>query len=88
MLPSEVVPRVSPWRAVSWISMTEVWVVAAGGRGSWPFDADELVVFTVDVAAMGHSTSEFTGSARSHRFLQQSRVHDGPLPGAPTVGVL
>ena len=68
--------------------MAVVWVVAVGDRGCCPFDIDELVVFAVDVAAVGHSTSEFTGSARSHRFLQQSRVRDGPLPSAPTVGVL
>ena len=54
---------------MSRISMAEVWVVAAGGHGCWPFDADELVVFVADVAAVDHSTSEFTGSARSHRFL-------------------
>ena len=54
---------------MSWISMAEVWVVAAGGRGCWPFDADELIVFAMDVTAVGHSTSEFIGSARSHRFL-------------------
>jgi hypothetical protein len=49
--------------------MTEVWVVATGERRCWPFDADELIVFAVDVAAVGHSASEFTGSVRSHRFL-------------------
>jgi len=49
--------------------MAEVWVIATGGRGCWPFDAGELIVFTADVAAKGHSTSEFTGSARSHHFL-------------------
>ena len=58
---------------MSWISMVEVWVKAAGGCGCWPFDADELIVFVVDVAAVGHSTSEFTGSARSHHFLLNKR---------------
>ena len=58
---------------MSWISMAEVWVIAAGGHGCWPFDAVELVVFAADVAAVGHSTSEFTGSARSHRFLLNKR---------------
>ena len=73
---------------VSRISMAEVWVIAMGGRRCWPFDADELVVFAADVATVGHSTSVFTGSARSHRFLHQLRVCDCPLPGAPTVDVL
>ena len=50
--------------------MAEVWVVAMGGHGRWPFDADELIVFVADVAVVGHSTSEFTDNARSHRFLQ------------------
>ena len=54
---------------VSRISMAKVWVVAMGGRGCWPFGASEIVVFVVDVATVGHSTSEFAGSARSHRFL-------------------
>ena len=49
--------------------MAEVWVVAMDGRGCCPFDADELIVFAADVAAMGHSTSEFTSSARSQCFL-------------------
>ena len=51
------------------ISMAEVWVVAAGRCGCWPFDADELVVFTADVAVVGHSTIESTDSVRCHRFL-------------------
>ena len=42
--------------------------MAEGRRGRWPFGADELVVFVVDVAAMSHSASESTGGARSHRF--------------------
>ena len=53
--------------------MVEVWVIAVGGREYWPFDAGELVVFAVDVATEGHSTSESTGSARSHRFLLNKR---------------
>ena len=40
-----------------------------GRRGRWPFDASELIVFMVDVATVGHSSSEFTDDARSHRFL-------------------
>ena len=44
-----------------------------GERGRWPFDADELMVFMMDVAAMGHSTSESTDGARSHRFLLNNR---------------
>jgi hypothetical protein len=40
--------------------------------GAGPFDADELIVFIVDVAAGGHSVSEFTVGARSHRFLLNS----------------
>ena len=59
--------------AVSRISMTEVWVAATGGRGCCPFDVGELVAFAVDVAAKGHSPSEFTGSARSHLFLLNKR---------------
>jgi hypothetical protein len=49
--------------------MAEVWVIAMGGRGCLPFGADELIVFAADVATMGRSTSESTGSARSHRFV-------------------
>ena len=49
--------------------MAEVWVVTTGSCGCWPFDADELVVFMVDVAAMGRSMSESTIGVRSHRFL-------------------
>ena len=55
------------------ISMAEAWVVAMGERGCWPFDANELIIFMVDVAAVGHSTNESTGSARSHRFLLNKR---------------
>ena len=55
------------------ISMAEVWVIAAGGHRCWPFDADELIVFAANVATMGHSTSEFTGSVWSHRFLLNKR---------------
>ena len=53
--------------------MAEVWVVAVGGCGRWPFDVSEQIVFTVDVAIVGHSTSESTSSARSHRFLLNKR---------------
>jgi len=49
--------------------MLEVWAVAVGGRGRWPFDGSELIVLMADVAAVGHSTSESTNDARSHRFL-------------------
>jgi hypothetical protein len=52
--------------------MVEVWTVAIGGHGRWPFDAGELIVFIADVATGGHSTSEFTVGARSHRFLLNS----------------
>ena len=44
-----------------------------GGCGRWPFDADELMVFVVDVVVVGHSTSESTTGARSHRFLLNKR---------------
>ena len=54
-------------------SRVEVWTAAEGGRGRWPFDADELIVFMVDVATVGHSTSESTNSARSHRFILNNR---------------
>ena len=54
---------------MSWISMVEVWVIAMGGCGRWPFDADELIVFAADVAVVGLSTNEFTSNVRSHRFL-------------------
>ena len=47
------------------VSRVEVWAMAEGGRGQWPFDADELVVFMADMAIEGHSTS----GVRSHRFL-------------------
>ena len=57
----------------SQISMAEVWVVATGGRECWPFDANELIVFEVDVVTVGHSTIESTDSARSHCFLLNKR---------------
>ena len=43
--------------------------MAEGGHGHWPFDADGLKVFVVNVVIVGHSASESTDSARSHRFL-------------------
>ena len=49
--------------------MAEVWVMAIGGRGRWPFDIGELIVFMMDVATMGHSASEASDRAWSHRFL-------------------
>ena len=55
------------------ISRAEVQAMAKGGRGRWPFDADELIVFMADVATVGHSTSESTDGARSHRFLLNKR---------------
>ena len=70
------------------VSMAEAWAIAIGGHGRWPFNTSEVVVLVMDVTAMGHSVSDSTDGARSHRFLQQSRVCDGPLPGAPTIGVL
>ena len=54
-----------------YIPEAEVWSVAEGGRGRWPSNAGELIVFMADVATMGHSTSESIGGARSHRFLPQ-----------------
>ena len=51
------------------ISRVNVRAMVEGGHGRWPFDADELVVFMVDVAAMGRSMSESTIGVRSHRFL-------------------
>ena len=53
--------------------MLEVWAVAVGGRGRWPFDASELIVLMADVAAVGHSMGESTDGARSHRFLLNKR---------------
>ena len=50
-------------------SRAKVKTVAESGRGRWPFDADELMVFRMDVATAGHSVSESTDGARSHRFL-------------------
>ena len=47
--------------------------MAEGGRGPWPFDAGELIVFVADVATVGHYMSESTGSVRSHRFLLYNR---------------
>jgi hypothetical protein len=47
--------------------------MADGGRGRWPVGADEPVVFTMVVTAMGHSTCESTDSARSHCFLFNNR---------------
>jgi hypothetical protein len=43
--------------------------MAVGGRRCCPSDASELVVFTVDVATVGHSASECSDGAWSHRFL-------------------
>ena len=51
------------------ISSAEVRDATEGRHGRWPFEADELIVFMVDVAAVGHSASESTDGARSHRFL-------------------
>jgi hypothetical protein len=53
----------------TYIFMTEVWAMAIGEHGRWPSDASELIVFTADVATMGHSTSESSDGAWSHRFL-------------------
>jgi hypothetical protein len=47
----------------------EVWDAAKGRRMRWPSDAGTLIVFSVDVATVGHSASESTNGARSHRFL-------------------
>ena len=47
--------------------------MAEDGHGRWPFDAGKSIVFMADVAAAGHSTSEFTDDARSHRFLLNNR---------------
>ena len=44
-----------------------------GERGCWPISTDEPIVFMVDVTIVGHSTSEFTCGARSHRFLLNNR---------------
>ena len=55
--------------------MAEVWAVVVRGRGRWPFDASELIVFTVDVTTMGHSTNESTNSARSHHFLLNNQEY-------------
>jgi hypothetical protein len=55
------------------ISMAEVWAATIGGRGHWPFDVGELAVFTMDVVTVGHSTSESTDDARSHRFLLNNK---------------
>jgi hypothetical protein len=70
------------------ISRVEVCAAAAGGHGRWPFGTDGLIVFVADVATVSHSSSESTGEARSHHFLQQSRVRDCPIPSAPTISVL
>jgi hypothetical protein len=47
--------------------------MAEGEHRRWPVGADEPIVFMVDVTATGHSTSESTGSARSHRFILNNR---------------
>ena len=44
-----------------------------GERGCWPISTDEPIVFMVDVTAVGHSTSNSIGGARSHRFLLNNR---------------
>jgi hypothetical protein len=72
MQPLRAVLRVSVASHVSLISMVEVWTMVIGGRRRWPFDAGELIVFIADVAVGGHSASEFTVGARSHRFLLNS----------------
>ena len=58
---------------ISQISRAEVRATAEGGCRVWSFNANELVVFIVNVAAMGHSISEFTDGARSHCFLLNKR---------------
>ena len=55
------------------ISVAEVWAVAEGERERWPFDVNELIVITMDVATMGYSASESTNGMRSHRFLLNNR---------------
>ena len=52
----------------------EVWAAAEGGHGHWPFDAGELMVFVMDVAAVGHSVSKSTNGVRSHRFLLNKQM--------------
>ena len=55
------------------IFKVELWTMADGEYGRWPFGANEPVVFTVNVTAAGHSTSESTSGARSHHFLLNNR---------------
>jgi hypothetical protein len=55
------------------ISKVEVWTRADGAHGRWPVGVDEPIVFMLDVTIVGHSTSESTGGARSHRFLLNNR---------------
>jgi len=47
--------------------------MAIGGRGRWPFDAGELIVLMLDVATVGHSTSESSDGAWRHRLLLNNR---------------
>ena len=54
-------------------SRTKVWATTKGERRRWLFDADELIVFMVDVATVGHSMSESTDGVRSHHFLLNNR---------------
>jgi hypothetical protein len=56
--------------------------------GCWAIDVGELEASEADAAVEGRTKSKSEISAGSHRFLQQMRVCDFPLPGAPTVGVL
>ena len=55
------------------ISMVKVWAAAIDGRERWPSDAGELIVFTMDVATVGHFASESSDSVWSHRFLLNNR---------------
>ena len=64
-------------------------LIVCVGKATKIVDTGKPIVFMMDVATAGHSTSEFTDDARSHHFpSQQSRVRDCPLPGTPTIGVL
>ena len=42
-------------------------------HGRCPFDAGELIVFVVDVAAVGHSAGESIGGVRSLHLLLYNR---------------
>jgi hypothetical protein len=72
-------------RAVRW--RTWPWLKTNVGVGPSSL-AYRLGVPMADAATGGRSVGKSVKGARIHRFFLNKKVHDCPLPGAPTIGVL